>query len=91
MQPAPNSGLGLDMRPLLPSSGQGPSISALAQHQQQQQMLHQPFHIAPPPTLTQTTLFVGPISGGISDDILNRLLGIRALKMASSPADPQCV
>ncbi|KAI6144562.1 hypothetical protein BKA82DRAFT_637633 [Pisolithus tinctorius] len=88
MQPAPNSGLRLDMRPLLPSSGQGPSISALAQQQQQQQMLHQPFHIMAPPTQTRA-LFVGPISGGISDDILNRLLGIRALTMASSPSDLQ--
>ncbi|KAI6140658.1 hypothetical protein BKA82DRAFT_4211287, partial [Pisolithus tinctorius] len=38
MQPAPNSRLGLGMRPPLPSYGHGPSISALAQ---QQQMLHQ--------------------------------------------------
>ncbi|KAI6140649.1 hypothetical protein BKA82DRAFT_4019289 [Pisolithus tinctorius] len=53
----------------------GPSISALAQQQQQQQMLHQPFHIMAPPTQKQTTLFVGSISGGISDDVLNRLLG----------------
>ncbi|KIO00224.1 hypothetical protein M404DRAFT_26584 [Pisolithus tinctorius Marx 270] len=33
------------------------------------------------------TLFIGTISGGITDDILKKLLGIRPLKMMSSPAD----
>ncbi|KIO02958.1 hypothetical protein M404DRAFT_638155, partial [Pisolithus tinctorius Marx 270] len=91
MQPAPNSRLGLGMRPPLPSYGQGPSISALAQQQQQQQMLHQPFHIMAPPTQKQTTLFVGSISGGISDDVLNRLLGacgpMKAFKRLITPAN----
>ncbi|KAI6144581.1 hypothetical protein BKA82DRAFT_4173186 [Pisolithus tinctorius] len=50
MQPTPNSRLGLSTRPPLPSYGQGPSISALAQRKQQQQMLHQTFHIMVPLT-----------------------------------------
>jgi len=50
-------------------------MSALAQ---QQQMLHQPFAMAPP-THKQTNLFVGSISGGITDDFLNKLLGVSNL------------
>ncbi|KAI5984796.1 hypothetical protein F5J12DRAFT_936523 [Pisolithus orientalis] len=54
-------------------------------------MLHQPFHIMAPPTQKQTTLFVGSISGGISDDVLNRLLGacgpMKAFKRLITPAN----
>ncbi|KAI6107139.1 hypothetical protein EDD16DRAFT_630907 [Pisolithus croceorrhizus] len=86
MQPAPNR-LGLGMRPPLPSYGQGPSISALAQ----QQMLQQPYHVMAPPTQKQTTLFVGSISGGITDDFLNTLLGscgpMKAFKRLITPAN----
>ncbi|KAL4080580.1 hypothetical protein J3A83DRAFT_4200622 [Scleroderma citrinum] len=86
MQPAPNR-LGLGLRPPLPSYGQGPSMSALAQ---QQQMLHQPYAMAPP-THKQTNLFVGSISGGITDDFLNRLLGacgpMKAFKRLITPAN----
>ena len=70
MQPIP-SRLGLGLRPPLPSYGQGPSMSALAQ---QQQMLHQGF--VPPQAQKQTTLFVGSISGGVTDSFLNRLLAV---------------
>lgn len=68
--PGPNR-LGLGMRPPLPSYGQGPSMSALAQ---QQQMHHQPF--MPPAAQKQTTLFVGSISAGITDAFLNQLLAV---------------
>lgn len=54
----------------MPSYGQGPSISALAQ---QQQMHNQPFM---PPPQKLTTLFVGSISGGITDGFLNQLLSV---------------
>ena len=70
MQPVPNR-LGLGLRPPLPSYGQGPSMSALAQ---QQQMLHQQF--VPPQAQKQVSLFVGSISGGITDGFLNQLLGV---------------
>jgi hypothetical protein len=70
MQPISNR-LGLGLRPPLPSYGQGPSMSALAQ---QQQMLHQGF--VPPQAQKQTTLFVGSISGGVTDSFLNRLLEV---------------
>lgn len=75
--------LGLGLRPPLPSIGQGPSMSALAQqqqhqhqhhhHQQQQHILHGGFA---PPQPKATTLFIGSISGGISDSFLNMLLGV---------------
>ena len=65
MQPVPNR-LGLGLRPPLPSYGQGPSISALAQQQQ--------MHFVPPQAQKQTILFVGSISGGITDAFLNQLL-----------------
>jgi hypothetical protein len=71
MQQAPNR-LGLGLRPPVPSFGQGPSISALAQQQQQQ------MHFAPPQVHKQTTLFVGSISGGITDAFLNQLLSVRS-------------
>jgi RNA-binding protein 25 len=64
--------LGLGLRPPLPSYGQGPSMSALAQQQQ----MHQQF--VPPHAQKQpTTLFVGSISGGITDAFLNQLLMVR--------------
>ncbi|KAF8547094.1 hypothetical protein OG21DRAFT_1490522 [Imleria badia] len=70
MQPAPNRlGLGLHLPQALPSYGQGPSISALAQ---QQQMMHQPFM----PPQKQTTLFIGSISDGITDASLNQMLSV---------------
>ncbi len=64
--------LGLGLRPPLPSYGQGPSISALAQ--QQQQIHIQGF--APPQAQKQISLFVGSISGGITDSFLNDLLSV---------------
>lgn len=70
MQQAPNR-LGLGLRPPLPSYGQGPSISALAQ---QQQMTYGP--PGPTQSVKQTTLFVGSISGGITDAFLNQLLSV---------------
>lgn len=76
MQPAPNR-LGLGLRPPLPSYGQGPSISALAQ---QQQMMHQPFM----PPQKQTSLFVGSISGGITDAFLNRMLSVSRMLSSSN-------
>ncbi|KAF7982124.1 hypothetical protein HWV62_29849 [Athelia sp. TMB] len=85
MQPMPNR-LGLGMRPPLPSFGQGPSMSALAQ---QQQMHHQPF--MPPAAQKQTTLFVGSISAGITDAFLNALLAacgpIKSFKRLITPAN----
>lgn len=80
MQPMPGNRLGLgfnSMRAPLPSYGQGPSMSTLAQQQQQQQMQHQSF--MPPPVQKQTTLFVGSISGGITDGFLNELLSVSYL------------
>ena len=64
--------LGLGLRPPLPSYGQGPSISALAQ---QQQMHVQSF--VPPQAQKQISLFIGSISGGITDNFLNDLLCVR--------------
>ncbi|KAJ6456193.1 hypothetical protein C8R45DRAFT_583582 [Mycena sanguinolenta] len=72
--------LGLGLRPPLPSYGQGPSISALA-YQQQAQIQPQ----------KQTTLFVGSISGGITDVTLNDLLTacgpIKSFKRLITPAN----
>ncbi|KAJ7356517.1 hypothetical protein DFH08DRAFT_953861 [Mycena albidolilacea] len=72
--------LGLGLRPALPSYGQGPSISALA-YQQQAQVQPQ----------KQTTLFVGSISGGITDATLNHLLTacgpIKSFKRLITPAN----
>ncbi|KAI0763542.1 hypothetical protein BD413DRAFT_616199 [Trametes elegans] len=53
----------------MPSYGQGPSISALAA---QQQMQHPQFV---PPQPKPVTLFIGSISGGITDAFLNEILG----------------
>ena len=69
MHPAPNR-LGLGMRPPLPSFGQGPSMGALAH---QQQMLHHQ-QLPPPPKVVP--VFIGSISGGISDSFLNDLLSV---------------
>jgi RNA-binding protein 25 len=63
--------LGLGLRPPLQSYGQGPSISALAQ---QQQINIQGF--VPPQAQKQISLFVGSISGGITDGFLNDLLSV---------------
>ncbi|KAF5382422.1 hypothetical protein D9615_002773 [Tricholomella constricta] len=82
MQPMPNR-LGLGLRPPLPSYGQGPSMSALAQQQQMQ--------FVPPQAQKQTTLFVGSISGGINDAFLNQLLTacgpIKSFKRLITPAN----
>ncbi|KAG6914797.1 hypothetical protein DXG01_015228 [Tephrocybe rancida] len=75
--------LGLGLRPPLPSYGQGPSMSALAQQQQ--------MHFVPPQAQKQTTLFVGSISGGITDAFLNQLLlacgPIKSFKRLITPAN----
>ncbi|KAF9450543.1 hypothetical protein P691DRAFT_797996 [Macrolepiota fuliginosa MF-IS2] len=79
MNPVPNR-LGLGLRPPLPSYGQGPSMQALAQ-QQQMQYMQQP---------KTATLFVGSISGGITDAFLNQLLGacgpVKSFKRLITPA-----
>lgn len=62
--------MGLGMRPPMPSYGQGPSMSALAAQQQQ---IHSQQFI---PAQRTTTLFVGSISAGITDDFLNQLLDV---------------
>lgn len=66
MNPMPNR-LGLGLRPPLPSYGQGPSMQALAQQQQQMQYMQAP---------KTATLFVGSISGGITDAFMNQLLEV---------------
>ncbi|KAF8877144.1 hypothetical protein CPB84DRAFT_1795235 [Gymnopilus junonius] len=75
--------LGLGLRPPLPSYGQGPSMSALAQQQQMQYM--------PPQAQKLATLFVGSISGGITDSFLNQLLSacgpIKSFKRLITPAN----
>jgi RNA-binding protein 25 len=72
------------MRPPLPSYGQGPSMSALAHQQQQMQYMQ-------PPVQKQVDLFVGSISGGITDDFLNKLLSacgpIKSFKRLITPAN----
>lgn len=55
--------------------GQGPSMSALAQQNQQ----HPPF--GPPPVQKQIQLFVGSISAGVSDEFMTQLLSVRALSL----------
>ncbi|KAN0139651.1 hypothetical protein V8E53_002313 [Lactarius tabidus] len=78
--------LGLGLRPPLPSYGQGPSMSALAQ---QQQMHVQGF--VPPQSQKQISLFIGSISGGITDNFLNDLLSacgkVRSFKRLITPAN----
>ncbi|EKM79182.1 hypothetical protein AGABI1DRAFT_91794 [Agaricus bisporus var. burnettii JB137-S8] len=72
--------LGLGLRQPLPSYGQGPSMQALAQQQQMQ-------YTQAPKT---ATLFVGSISGGITDAFLNQLLGacgvVKSFKRLITPA-----
>ena len=70
MQGMPNR-LGLGLRPPLPSYGQGPSMSALAA---QNQMQHHNQFSGPPQK--PVTLFIGSISGGITDSFLNQLLSV---------------
>lgn len=72
MQPAPNR-LGLGMRPPAFPIGQGPSMGALAQQQMSNQFVS-------PQAQKLTTLFVGSISGGITDHFLNQLLVVRELQ-----------
>lgn len=74
MQSGPPNRLGLGLRAPLPSYGQGPSMQALAQ-QQQQQMHTQTF--VPPQAQKMVNLFIGSISGGITDAFLNELLSVR--------------
>ena len=76
MQPAPNR-LGLGMRQPLPSYGQGPSMGALAHQQQMQhhQQLPQPQKVVP--------VFIGSISGGISDSFLNELLSVSGFQFTA--------
>ena len=81
MQGLPNR-MGLGMRPPAYGMGQGPSISALAQ---QQQTSHSPF--VPQQALPQHNLFVGSISGGISDAFLNELLGVSFLVVFDTGKD----
>ncbi|KAF9028542.1 hypothetical protein BDZ89DRAFT_951230 [Hymenopellis radicata] len=85
MQPIPNR-MGLGLRPPLPSFGQGPSMSALAQQQAQQSM-----HFVPPQAQKFTTLFIGSISGGVQDSFLNQLLDacgpIKSFKRLITPAN----
>jgi hypothetical protein len=64
--------LGVGLRPPLPSYGQGPSLGALAQQQQQMAF------VAPQGQAKLATLFIGSISGGITDSFLNQLLTVRA-------------
>ena len=59
--------------------GQGPSISALAQ--QQQQVANPPFVQAPVQS-PQHNLFIGSISGGITDQFLTDLLGVSTSSVA---------
>ncbi|KAH9831339.1 uncharacterized protein C8Q71DRAFT_715453 [Rhodofomes roseus] len=80
------SRLGLGLRPPMPSYGQGPSMSALAQ---QQYGNHHPQFVPPQPR--STTLFIGSISGGITDNFLNALLAacgpISSFKRLITPAN----
>ncbi|EKM49796.1 uncharacterized protein PHACADRAFT_265493 [Phanerochaete carnosa HHB-10118-sp] len=86
MQGMPNR-LGLGLRPPLPSYGQGPSMSALAAQQQMNQ--HNQF--VPPSQTKPVSLFIGSISGGITDSFLNQLLSacgpISSFKRLITPAN----
>lgn len=75
MQGLPNR-MGLGMRPQGFGMGQGPSISALAQQQQQMANQQQFVPATPQVQKPQHTLFVGSISGGITDGFLNELLSV---------------
>ncbi|KZV67940.1 hypothetical protein PENSPDRAFT_653670 [Peniophora sp. CONT] len=76
--------LGLGLRNPLPSYGQGPSMAALAQQHQQSSFSQAPHKRA-------VTLFVGSISGGITDDFLSKLLAacgpITSFKRLITPAN----
>ncbi|KAI0060463.1 hypothetical protein BV25DRAFT_1827973 [Artomyces pyxidatus] len=76
----------IGLRPPLPSYGQGPSMSALAQ----QQHMHHP-NFVPPQAHKIVTLFIGSISGGITDGYLNSLLSacgvVRSFKRLITPAN----
>ena len=65
--------------------GQGPSMSALAQQNQQ----HPPF--GPPPVQKQIQLFVGSISAGVTDEFMTQLLSscgpLRSFKRLITPAN----
>ncbi|EJF56039.1 hypothetical protein DICSQDRAFT_94089 [Dichomitus squalens LYAD-421 SS1] len=80
--------LGLGLRPPMQSYGQGPSMSALAA---QQHMQHPPAFVPPQPQQKPTTLFIGSISGGITDAFLNELLKacgpIMSFKRLITPAN----
>ncbi|KDQ62138.1 hypothetical protein JAAARDRAFT_450133 [Jaapia argillacea MUCL 33604] len=86
MQPLPNR-MGLGLRPPMPSYGQGPSMQALAQ--QQQQGAPHP-HFVSPQALKSVTLFIGSISGGITDAWMNQLLNacgpVKMFKRLITPA-----
>jgi len=64
--------MGLGMRPT--PYGQGPSMAALAQQQ------HMAPHLMNAQQGQKTTLFIGSISGGITDVHLNEMLGVRSHK-----------
>jgi len=86
MQGLPNR-MGLGMRPpAFGMGGQGPSMGALAQQQQ----MTQPAFI-PQQSQPQHNIFVGSISGGITDAFLNELLGacgpLRTFKRMITPAN----
>ncbi|KAF8527025.1 hypothetical protein BU17DRAFT_39978 [Hysterangium stoloniferum] len=66
MQPMPNR-MGLGMQ--RPAFGQGPSMAALAQQQ------HAPHFVGATPPKKTIPLFIGSISGGITDAHLNEMLG----------------
>ena len=80
----PQNRLGLGLRPPVHSYGQGPSISALAA---QQQMHHPPSFTPSKPQ--PTTLFIGSISGGITDTFLNEILKVSVCSMAGPRVDSE--
>ncbi|KIK69865.1 hypothetical protein GYMLUDRAFT_53004 [Collybiopsis luxurians FD-317 M1] len=75
--------MGLGLRPPYPSFGQGPPLSALAQQQS--------MHFIPPQAQKQTKLFVGSISGGVTDTFINELLSacgkVNSFKRLITPAN----
>ena len=72
MQGPPNR-LGLGLRPVIPSYGQGPPIGSLPPSNV---MYGYPPPGAPPGQEKLTTLFVGGISAGVTDDFMNSLLSV---------------
>ncbi|KAI0036260.1 hypothetical protein K488DRAFT_41458 [Vararia minispora EC-137] len=81
MQPLPNR-MGLGLRPNMPAYGQGPSMSGIAQH---------PPSFVPQAPRRSVQLFVGSISGGVTDIYLSRLLGacgkVASFKRLITPAN----